>query len=228
VFVKLLVRIALGTVFVATIALLIFVLVWHRDKEAWSTIAAALAVVAAVIAVLPALRVLELQEDALRPRPEPFFDLTSRYSLHQLRVKNFGGSVAYDVRLRWDDHPINHEGEKITSLDHIAVLLPGESVSVLVGASIKTVRQYGSSRFTGKVQFRDATGKIKRHPFVCSVDADQRRLHHDNEMIRTLYDLQKIPSELSKISGALQQLKNAEQGNSGQVANMNDSTMPNL
>jgi hypothetical protein len=200
------VRVALVVLFIAAIALTLFLLIWHREKEAWSSLAGALAVIAALIAIIPALRLLELQEDALRPRPIPYFDLTSRYQMHQLRVKNFGGSVAYNIRLEWNAHPVNYEDEKIESLDHITVLLPGESVSTLVGVSTNTVKKYASSRYTGKVRFEDATGKKWKDKFICSVDADQKRLVHDEEMPRTLRDLQDIPKELTRIADALKKL----------------------
>ena len=97
------------------LALAAYLLHGPKEKETWATLAGLLAVVAAAIAVLPALRVLEIQEDVLRPRPIPHFDLSSRYHLLQLRVKNFGGGVAYDVRLKWKEHPADHKGEEVTS-----------------------------------------------------------------------------------------------------------------
>src|SRR5271168_1325950 len=94
-------RICLVIVLAGCLTLAGFLLHGPKEKETWSTLTGLLAVIAAVIAALPALRILEIQEDALRPRPTPYFDLTSRCDLLQLRVKNLGGGVAYDVRLHW-------------------------------------------------------------------------------------------------------------------------------
>ncbi len=80
-----------------------------------ATLTGLLAVIAAIIAALPALRILELQEDALRPRPTHYFDLTSRYGLLQLRIKNLGAGVAYDVVLDWKEHPVDHKGNQVYS-----------------------------------------------------------------------------------------------------------------
>jgi len=111
------VYLCLGIVLVVCVTLAAILLYGPKEKETWSTLAALLAVAAAVIAVFPALRIIELQEDSLRPRPTPYFDLTSRFSLLQLRVKNLGAGVANDVQLKWKTHPVDHKGNEIQSLD---------------------------------------------------------------------------------------------------------------
>lgn len=200
------VRLCLAIVLVACLALAGFLLHGPKEKETWSTLTALLAVTAAVIAVLPALRVLEIQEDALRPRPTPYFDLTGRYNLLQLRVKNLGGGVAYDVQLKWKAHPVDHKGNKVQSLDHISVLLPQESVSTLIGASFEEVGKLSDTRFEGECSCKDSTGKKFHQKFVCSVDASQKQLLHDNELPKTLRDLQNIPKELARIAEYLEGL----------------------
>ena len=194
----------LATVFVACVVLAAFLLHGPKEKETWSTLAAVLAVIAAVIAVLPALRVLEIQEDTQRPRPTPYFDLTSRYNLLQLRVKNFGASAAYDVHLKWTTRPVDHKGNDVQSLDRIAVLVPQESVSTLIGASHDTVRKLSDTKFEGECHYKDASGKKYRQRFVCSVDASQKQLLHDNELPKTLREIQDIPKELARIADQLE------------------------
>jgi len=196
----------LGILFLACIGLAAFLLHGPKEKETWSTLAAVLAVIAAVIAVLPALRVLEVQEDSQRPRPTPYFDLTSRYDLLQLRVKNFGASAAYDVHLKWKTRPIDHKGNEVKSLDHISVLVPLESVSTLIGASNDTVRNLSDTQFEGECHYKDASGKRYRQKFICSVDASQKQLLHDNELPKTLRELQDIPKELARIAAQLERL----------------------
>lgn len=200
------VYVCLGIVLIACMALVFFLLHGPKEKETWSTLAALLAVIAAVIAIIPALRVLEIQEDALRPRPTPYFDLTSRYDLLQLRVKNLGAGVAYDVRLTWKEQLIDHKGDEVRSLDQIAILLPQESVSVLVGAAHDTVRRLSDARFEGECKYKDSTGKKFCEKFVCSVDASRKQLVHDNEMPKTLRELQDIPKELTRIADMLEKL----------------------
>jgi len=171
-------RFCLAVVLLACLTLAGFLLHGPKEKETWSTLTGLLAVIAAVIAALPALRVLEIQEDALRPRPTPYLDLTSRHNLLQLRVKNLGGGVAYDVELHWKAQPVDHEGNKVTSLDHTSTLLPQESVSTLMGPSSKMVTGLSDTRFEGECCFKDSTGRKFRQRFICSVDGNQKQLVH--------------------------------------------------
>jgi hypothetical protein len=164
-------------------------------------------VIAATIAILPALRVLEIQEDALRPRPTPYFDMTSRYNLFQLRVKNFGAGVAYDVRLSWKNPPVDYKGNEVRHLDEISILLPQESVSTLVGASSELTKLVGKTRFVGECSYKDASGKVFRENFVCSADGSQKQLIHDSELPKTLNDLQDIPKEHARIAALLESFK---------------------
>jgi hypothetical protein len=200
-------RVSLVFVLIASLTLAVFLLHGPKEKETWATLTGLLAVIAAVIAALPALRVLEIQEDALRPRPTPYFDLTSRYDLLQLRVKNLGGGVAYDVQLHWNAHPVDHKGNEVTSLDYISTLLPQESVSTLIGVSSKAVKELSDTRFEGKCEFRDSSGKRFSQDFICSVDANQKQLLHDNELPKTLRELQDIPKELSRIVEQLEKFR---------------------
>jgi hypothetical protein len=147
--------------------------------------------------------VLEIQEDATRPHPIPYFDLTSRYGLLLLRVKNSGAGVAYNVRLNWKTHPLNEEGEEMSALDTISVLIPQDSVSVLLGRPHQLFQKYPAMRFEGTVTFKDVTGKEMNHPFICSADEHRQRLVHDNEFPRTLHDLQQLPKQLEEIAKAI-------------------------
>ena len=200
------VYLCLGVVLAACVILAAILLYGPKEKETWSTLAALLAVIAAAIAVLPALRILELQEDSLRPRPTPYFDLTSRYNLLQLRVKNFGAGVAHDVQLKWKTFPVDHNGNRVQSLDRISVLLPQESVSTLIGASHDTVRKLSDTQFGGECHFKDSSGKRFCQNFICSVDASQKQLLHDHELPKTLRELQDIPKELARIAGQLEKI----------------------
>lgn len=197
-------RIFFALVLVACIVFAGLLLHGTKDKETLSTLTGLLAVFAAVIAALPALRVLEIQEDALRPRPTPYFDLTSRYNMLQLRVKNLGGGVAYDVQLLWKTHPVDKCGNDVTSLDRISVLLPQESVSTLIGIASGSVGELSDTRFEGEWLCKDLTGRKFHQRFVCSVDANQKQLVHDHELPKTLWELQNIPKELARIADQLE------------------------
>lgn len=197
----------LGIVFAACMILTGLILHGPLGKETWPTLTSLFAVIAAVIGVLPALRVLQIQEDALSPKPVPYFDITSRYSILQLRIKNFGSGVAYDVRLHWTNQPTNHDGDLVTSLDNISVLVPQQSASTHLGTSFEMVRRFGDTVFHGECHYSDSTGRRFRQKFICSVDAHRKQLIHDDEMPKTLKDLQDIPKELARIAERLEDFK---------------------
>jgi len=200
---KMMSRVFLAVVFLAAFGLALFLLLGPKEKETWATLTGVLAVIAAVISAWPSIRVLEIQEDATRPCPTPHFDITSRYGLLLLRVKNLGAGVAYDVRLTWKKHPQNEEGEEVSTLDVVPVLMPQESVSVNMGRPHELFKKYPKMRYEGTVEFKDVTGIRIRQEFICSADEHRSRLVHDDEMPRTLYDLQKIPQELAGIRKAI-------------------------
>src|SRR5688572_13509215 len=65
------------------------------------TIAASLAVIAAIIATWISQKVVWKQEDDLEPEIIVYFDLDSYSKATQLVMKNIGGSNAFDVKLNW-------------------------------------------------------------------------------------------------------------------------------
>jgi hypothetical protein len=202
------VRPALFLILVAALVQIGFLLsgLEPNKQEGLAAITGLLAVVTAIISAFPALNVIELQEDASQPRPSPYFDLTSRYDMLQLRVKNIGPSAAYDIRIKWLNCPRNYKDEEIKILDEISVLLPDHSVSTLVGTSHEFVKKYLSLRFEGEIEFKDAKKKRFREKFVCTTQEHGKRLIHDEELPKTLYELQKVPERLEQIATALSEL----------------------
>lgn len=206
---RIIVRILLALAFF--IALIVGVVVLIRlgpsERETWAVLAGVLAVITSLVSAWTSQRVLEIQEDATRPHPVPFFDVSSRYDLMLLRLKNCGAGVAYDINLEWDSLPVNEDGEPVSLTNErngtFAVLLPQDSVSALVGRPFELFKKHASIRHTGTVRFKDATGKEHHHRFVCSADEFRNQLVHDKEMQRTLYDLQQIPEQLKAIADTL-------------------------
>lgn len=199
---RIFVRILLGAVFFAAIALMVYLLLGTKRIETWAVLTGGLAVVAAVIAIWPSLRVPELQEDATRPCPIPYFDIKSRFGLLLLQVKNFGVGVAYDVRLKWKNQPLDEKDKEVT-VNAIPVLVPQGSVSVLIGRPHELLLKYPVMRFEGTVEFKDVTGKHMTQRFICSADEYRNSLTHDDELVKMFFELQQIPKQLDEISSAI-------------------------
>lgn len=204
---RILLRAGLGVVIALSCVLAIYLL-WAgpKQKETLAALTGALAVTAAGVAALPALRVLELQEDSLKPHPIPYFDVESRYQLVQLRVKNVGASPAYDLHFDWDKQIRDYEGNNIQSLDDIGILLPQQSASTLVGTSTDTVKRLRDTKFTGVCTYKDAAGKKHSHRFSFSVDGHLKQLIHNEEMPKTLRKLQDLPDEVERLGRKVDRL----------------------
>ncbi len=181
---------------------------------AWATLAAALAVVTSMISAWGAQRVVELEEDRLQPYPYPHFDATSRYGLMLLRVANSGGGVAYDIDLEWDNPLTNSGGKEITfspqrNSPEISVLMPGQSISMLVDGHIQFFGMNKKQEYLGKVRLKDGRGKARQHRFVLDGEMFRGALYHDREELKTHHEVQKLPDALKKIEAELTRIRTA-------------------
>lgn len=176
--------------------------------EAWATIAAGLAVIAALVSAWTSQRLVEMQEDALRPDIEPSFDARSRYGLTQFRVANRGKLPAFDVSLNWlgaELKDLNGQGIKLGSTGTLPVLRGGEAFSIPVGATHEFVK--GALTYRGQVSYTDGAGGSVTKDFIVSAEHELAALVHSAEEPKTLYELQKLPDELEKIAVAIAALR---------------------
>lgn len=171
-----------------------------ENKEAWAVIAASLAVITSVISSWAAHQTLEMQEDALKPYPYPFFDTTSRPGVSLFRVKNFGGTVARDIELIWDlDKPFEFKRPK--GEPDIKVLVPGETISYNLGTG--DPEKNPSRTFTGIIKFRDASGRVLNHKFVASLGQHDHSEKVDSVEAFASLSIQDMPRMLSNIEATL-------------------------
>jgi hypothetical protein len=188
------------------VILLLHSLLFLGLRDSAAIIAASLAVIAALVSAWTGQRVLELQEDAQKPYPYPSIDANSRYSLMQLRVTNYGGSVARDINLSWDNNNplLNADDVPVKFSDQddapdIAVLLPEQSAALLIGGDEQTFNERKGLNYSGKVKFKTASGKLMEHTFYLSPEQYRNTLVYDEEQPKTHYQLQKIPEELKRL-----------------------------
>jgi hypothetical protein len=172
------------------------------NPSAWATVAAALAVIAAVASAWTSQRVLEMQEDAREPNPVPVIDLRSRYQLAQFRIINRGGSSAHQVRIIWGRQLCDANGGDVLLGRDVAIpVIPeGENASVLLGASHSFMSRHADTTRSGTVEFENVTGRRYRKPFVVSAEHERISLVHDEEMPKTLRELQRLPDALEGIA----------------------------
>jgi hypothetical protein len=174
------------------------------QKEAWATLAAALAVLTSMISAWGAQRVVELEEDKLSPYPYPQFDATSRYGLMLLKVTNFGGGTAHNITLAWDKPLRNSKGEKIrfspdNATHEISILVPGQQISKMVDGNIQFMQTEGPHIYRGTVKFEDSRGRKSSLPFLLDAESLKGTPSYVDERSRTQYELQKLPEVLRRL-----------------------------
>jgi hypothetical protein len=168
------------------------------EPSAWATVAAALAVVAAVASAWTGQRVLEMQEDALEPSLLPAIDLRSRTNLAQFKVTNHGGSPAYGVAIKWDRPLPALDGTNVTLGEKPIPMIPkGESASVLINSSHEFMRKLPDTTFTGTITFKNARGKRFSETFTVTAE------HERNAMVLAT-DAQELQRDVEKIRAALE------------------------
>lgn len=210
---RVLTRLALAVAFAIAVAIPVFAFIDHgADKpETWTIIAAALAVITSIIATWASRRVVELQEDAQRPNPYPAFDFTSRYGLALLRIKNTGATAAHNISLEWNVGLKNRKGEAIGfakggDAPGITVLLPGESISQIIGAHHEFLGTHPDGEFTGSIIFEDPSGRSYRRAFRLDGRPYSDTPSYDEETAKTHYELQKIPEEIEALRKSLEKI----------------------
>lgn len=207
---RLLTRVILVISFIMATIAVIFALysLGISDPTSWAVVAAALAVVTSIISSWIAQRGFELELDSEKPYPYPIIDITSRFGIMQLKVKNFGGSVARNISIRWDKPLVNSKEEPIVftknnEFPDIPVLMPGDSISVKIDLSLHLFKKFEDINYTGKIYFEDASGKKKSHNFFLSIEQYRETLSFSEEEPKTHHELQKLPDEISKLSNKL-------------------------
>lgn len=212
-------RLVLAFAFVAALAapIVVFFVRGTDQPETWTITAAALAVMTSIISAWSSRRVVEFQEDAQRPNLFPTFDMTSRYGLALLRVKNTGGSTAHNIALEWNIALKNHHGETIGFTKKpegpaIPVLLPGESISQIIGTPLNLLDAHPNTEYTGIITYEDTSSHTYIRPFRLDARAYHGTPAHDEESPKTHFELQKIPHELEAIRKAIEKLLSAAKG----------------
>lgn len=173
------------------------------DSGAWATVAAALAVLAAILSAWTSQRQLELQEDAGQPALLPAIDVRSRTNLAQFKITNHGGSHAYDVTLAWDRPLQGLDGNTISlGATPIPMIPKGESASMLITSSHDLIIKNPDTTFTGTIQFKNVRGRTFAEPFMITAE-------HERVAMVLATDEQELKEDIKKIREALESVAKA-------------------
>ena len=188
-----------------SIAICLFVLTTQGflDSAAWATLAAALAVLAAIASAWTSQRQLELQEDAVQPALLPSIDVRSRTNLAQFKIANHGGSHAYDVTVEWSRPLPGRDGKPVSlGATPIPMIPKGESASVLITSSHDLISKHEDTTFTGRIRFKNVQGRPFSETFTVTAE------HERNAMVLVTDD-QEVKQDVKKIREALEGIAKA-------------------
>lgn len=176
--------------------------------EAWTTIAAALAVVTSVVSAFAAIRLAEIQQDAQRPYIEAYLDFDSRQGLVSFRIKNVGLTTAYSISAILDNKLENLKSQMVgfglsNSRKPVSILLPQQSVSQLIDVTHRFMEDHAEAEFHGKVHFKDLRNRTYSNDFCFDASGYRNASLYETETAVTQKELQKIPQELRHICKAL-------------------------
>jgi hypothetical protein len=162
------------------------------QKEAWATLAAALAVITSMVSAWGTQRVVELEESRLSPYPYPQFDAKSRYGLLLLKITNFGGGAAHSVRLIWDKPLKSSDGRLIDfsnleETENLSVLLPNQHISKIVDGTAIFFSTPGPHHYSGTIEFKDGSGNKRSHKFHLDAECLRNSPRYDEEGLKTHY-----------------------------------------
>lgn len=179
------------------------------DSAAWATVAAALAVLAAVASAWTSQRVLEMQEDALEPSLLVAIDLRSRTNLAQFKVTNHGGSHAFDVGISWDRPLPTSDGTPVNlGSQPIAMIPKGDSASVLIDSAHQFVSKHTDTTFTGTISYKNAGGRQFSEPFTVSAEHERHAMVLATDTHELQSDLQKMRKALEDIATSVRRATN--------------------
>lgn len=180
-------------------------------KEIPLTISSLSVVVASISSVVAA-RVLKSQKDKERPYVT-FVINNDRYSVMQISVKNVGNTLAILESVQADNNLTLIKGESLFEIIRGLPVQPNEEVlyplSGLAQLSEEKLSQYTTS---GKIKYKDMTGKTYENKFYISLEQIGPTLMHTNEQLRRDYKLQEIPGALENIAKSLDKMNKTKNG----------------
>jgi hypothetical protein len=202
-----LIRLFLVLIFLISSFVLVKALLFVDSEKAnaWNAIAASLAVITAIISTWGANKIIEQQEDAKKPYPYLYFDVSSRYQLVLLAIMNSGGSPSYNVSITWDKPLINFKGENIPSSE-IPILLPNENISIVIDQSA-SIFENQDLNYSGKMTYYNSSNKLFQRDFKISLEQYRGTLLYSDESLKTHYQIQQLPDILNKIESELKKIR---------------------
>ena len=178
--------------------------------ETWLVVSASLAVITSLASAWSSQVTREMQEEQLRPEITIYIDPYSRYQFLLLKMKNTGRVSAFNIEDEWADSIINWRGNGIrfSVEEPVSALHPDQELSLSIDVPHTYFERYKGEKYDGVVKFKDAAGRRYEQKFLVDPGQYRHGVLHDQELVKTLFELQKIPSELEKIRAEAAKMRN--------------------
>jgi hypothetical protein len=198
-----------------TIAIVITA-VSYRHNE-WATMASAMSVITAVLAIWASLNLTWRQEDEKQPQVNIYIDDMSHKHAYSLVIRNDGGGPAYKVRIDWTvpiydyenkvprftDFEDEYDFEYLHNGSHYSRLIMGaDSFRGLIENSDKPLIYEGTISYAIK---SESSLRIK-HPFKVSLEPLKKRVNVLNDQMDFYFENKKLTSHVKSIADSLQKL----------------------
>ena len=120
-----------------------------------------------------------------------------------------GGTAAHKISLHWDIELKDDNGHIVgfsmeDGVPAITILLPGESISKIIGAHHSFMERHPDTEYTGSITFEDPSGYKYKQPFRLDGRPFLNTPSYDHEALKTHSELQKLPDEIKKLRNAIE------------------------
>lgn len=190
---------------------------WHfQTPDFANAFTSSGAVLAACMSALVSFRSISIAEEAQKPYPYPYIDISSRLGLSLLKLKNAGGTAAHQVYLEWEKGApslCQRNGQQAETVlfasdaDHaISVLMPGDEQATFLGAHHWVFQQLEKlpQELRGNVVFHDVKGNQHKQKFCLDTSFYKWSLSEGTELLKAQYALGKLPDSLNAINKSLE------------------------
>jgi hypothetical protein len=200
--------------FIALIIAIVLIVYRGIDKD-WATVAAGLAVIAALIANFNGQRIAWRQEDEFEPDLELKYDLKSRTKLTLLSLKNVGGSNAYDVNVNFDTELLDMTNT-VVRFENVPSISKGEELFKMVSGTVEFFKKIETGALgnvqSGTITFKKSPDerKVYSKRFSISIEHFRRSPSPETDADDFFQKGATISDTLKEINKSLQKIANSQ------------------
>lgn len=217
-------RLIINIILIASTVIAITITAVSYKNREWSTMAAAMSVITAVLAIWSSLNLTWKQEDEKQPQVIVFIDNDSHKHAFSLVVKNVGGSPAYNVRLNWIEpvYDYDKKAPRFTdfeeAFDFVFLLNGTQHSRLLIGSDdFRQLCEEAQKPLVYQVEVTyslnpKGTYRVQQTIYV-SLEPFRKSINVLNDQMDFYFENKKVGAHLKSISETLKELNKKLQNN---------------